>query len=51
MTGAETAFLTAGNTRNNCMKHLSTYYRENMAELKSFELYKACQQKIMHCIQ
>jgi hypothetical protein len=38
MTGDETAFLTPANTRNNCLKHLSTYYRENMAGLKLFEL-------------
>jgi len=51
MAGAETAFLTPYNTRNNCLKHLSTYYRENMARLKLCELYKACQQKVMHCIK
>jgi hypothetical protein len=51
MAGAETAFLTPENARNNCMKHLSAYYRENMAGLKLYELYKACQQKVMHCIE
>jgi len=50
MAGAETAFLTPDNTRNNCLKHLSTYYIENMAGLKLCKLYKACQQKVMHCI-
>jgi len=50
MTGAETAFLLSDNTRNNCLKHLSAYYRENMAGLKLWELYKACLQKVMHCI-
>jgi hypothetical protein len=51
MTGAETAFLLPDNTRNNCLKHLSTYYRENMAGPKLCELYKACLQKVIHCIK
>jgi len=51
MTGTETAFLTPDNARNNCLKHLSTYYRENMTGLKLCELYKVCQQKVMHCIK